>query len=59
MHGKLTSEIHQNAAWLYRVIKYGAHLSMFSGHTTASAMAVASIVTLKQGNQRKKKDKKS
>jgi hypothetical protein len=53
MHDKLTSEIHQNTAWLYKVIKYGAHLSMFSGHTTASTMAVASIVTFKQGKQRR------
>jgi hypothetical protein len=52
MHDKLTSEIHQNAAWLYRVIKYGAHFSMFSGHTTASTMTAASMVTFKWGKQR-------
>jgi len=56
MYDKLTSETHQNAARMYRVIKYGAHLSISCGHTTASTMATMTTATLNQG---KKNDKKA
>lgn len=52
MHDKLTSEIHQNAARMYRVIKYGAHLSISCGHMTVSTMAATTTVTLNQGKKK-------
>jgi hypothetical protein len=52
---KLTSETHQNAARMYRVIKYGAHLSISCGHPIASTMAATTTVNLNRG--KKKNDK--
>jgi hypothetical protein len=52
MYDKLTSATHQNAARMYSVIKYGAHLSISCGHMTVSTMAATSTATL---NQEKKK----
>jgi hypothetical protein len=54
MHDKLTNETHQNAAWMYRVTKYGAHLSMSCGHTTPSTTAATSIATLNQAKEKNK-----
>jgi len=53
MHDKLTSETHQNAAWMYRVIKYGAHVSISCGHMTASTTAATTTATLNQGKKKK------
>jgi hypothetical protein len=56
MYDKLTSEMHQNAAWMYRVIKYGAHLSISCGHTRASTTAATTTATLEK--ERKKMTKR-